>query len=119
MGSFRTPEMEEEYAKHRAAGGLDGECRLCKHPALTRFRHWKITDNNFPYDRVAQIHNMLIPLRHVTEVDLTCEERDELLTIKHGSVIQNTYEFIVEPSRKKRSIPDHFHLHLLVVKSTY
>ena len=119
MGTFRTPKTEQKYAEHKAGGGLDGGCRLCKHPALTLYQYWKITDNNFPYDRVAKKHNMLIPLRHATELDLTEEERNELLAIKHSAAIQENYEFIVEPNWNKKSIPNHFHLHLLVVKEIY
>jgi hypothetical protein len=57
---------------------------------------------------------MLVPLRHVTEEALTQEEKDELLEIKHSSV-KDEYEFYIEGAGQK-SIPDHYHLHLVNVK---
>lgn len=71
--------------------------------------------NAFPYDKIATSHDMVVPLRHVPEAELTPEERKELVEIKHEYVNAN-YEYILEPTHKKKSIPAHFHLHLVVLK---
>jgi len=59
---------------------------------------------------------MLIPNRHVSEGNLTKEESQELQDIK-GSYINTEYDWIIEPTHKNKSIPGHFHLHLIVGKS--
>jgi diadenosine tetraphosphate (Ap4A) HIT family hydrolase len=58
---------------------------------------------------------MLVPLRHITEVEITPEERDEYLEIKK-SHIDTEYEYIFISTKRTVSIPDHFHMHLIVVK---
>ncbi len=115
MGTFRTPEMTQKYADYRAAGHLDNGCRLCDVPAIKQYKFWKIAEAKFSFDRVAVKHNMLLPLRHTVETGLTEEEKQELLDIKNGD-IQTEYEFIIEATTKKKSIPSHFHLHLIVAQ---
>ncbi len=114
--SLRTPEMVQKYADYKAQGGLDNGCRLCETEPLKKFKYWKITGNKFPFDKVAKTHHMLLPLRHTKEIDFTEEERQELLEIKHSEDIQNEYEFLIEATHKIKSIPAHFHIHLLVTK---
>ena len=46
------------------------------------FGYWKIVTNAFPYDLIAGRHDMILPLRHVTENELTEEELVELKEIK-------------------------------------
>lgn len=116
MGSLRTPEMTQRYKDYRDQGGLENGCRLCDSEPIKKYRFWKITDNKFPFDRIAKVHYMLMPLRHTTEAGFTEEERFELFEIKHGVDIQDDYDFIIEAMHKKKSIPDHFHLHLIVAK---
>lgn len=115
MATLRTAEMKAKYKAYQADGGLAGTCVLCEKPALQTFRQWKIIDNMFPYDRVAKTHHMLVPLRHVAETKLSDEERTELLDIKRGSAM-GSYEYMLEATSRILSIPQHFHLHLLVTK---
>jgi hypothetical protein len=58
---------------------------------------------------------MLVPIRHTTEADLTVNEIMELAGIK-SQIIAEEYDWIIEPTPKNKSIPDHFHLHLIVGK---
>ncbi len=115
MGNLRTRETSQKYTDYRIQGGLDGGCRLCDAQAVKEYRFWKVSINNFPYDRIAEVHHMLLPIRHTDEAGLTEEERQELLAIKDGYV-QHHYEFMIEASQKHKSIPAHFHLHLIVAK---
>lgn len=115
MGYLRTKESEDRYDKLIAEGFLDGKCKLCEASSIQDFTHWRIIRNKFPYDRIAQIHNMVIPKRHVREDELSKEEKEEYETIKRTHV-NDHYEFIIEPTLKMRSIPQHFHVHLLITK---
>ena len=78
------------------------------------FTLWKIIPNDFPYDRIAKKHHMIVPLRHVQEKDLSTEERAELQEIKGRGFDDDTYEYIIEAAQKIKSVPGHFHLHLVV-----
>ncbi len=115
MGSLRKKETEERYKEVRASGGLDGPCVLCNKPALKTFTAWKIIKNEYPYDKIALVHDMLVPIRHVTQDQLTQEEIDELNEIKE-TYIHSTYEWILEATTKMKSIPDHFHIHMITAQ---
>lgn len=113
MGTLRTKAATAEYAAFKDAGGLNGPCPLCVAPAIAEFKHWKIMANRFPYDKVAVTHDMVVSLRHADWADSTLEERAELDEIKKG-YINDHYDFIIEATTKKKSIPPHYHLHLIV-----
>ncbi len=112
--SLRTKETQDQYDELRRQGHLEKGCPLCAETALETFTYWKIIPNKFPYDRVARVHHMLIPLRHVIEQELTPEEKEELIAIKNTKLPH--YDILVEALPHKKSIPSHFHLHLLVPK---
>jgi hypothetical protein len=58
---------------------------------------------------------MIVPLRHTKERGLNAEELDELLQIKE-EVLNSEYDYLIEAALKNRSIPEHFHLHLVISK---
>jgi diadenosine tetraphosphate (Ap4A) HIT family hydrolase len=118
MYLFRTKETYELYEEHKRDGHLLRECPLCSIEAIKEFTHWKIVDNKFPYDRICVVHHMLIPNRHVTELELTQEERGELLEIKH-SYINETYTYMFETMELHKSIPAHLHFHLIIPKEEF
>lgn len=90
------------------AGDLDGSCRLCEKPTLTIFNHWRIVENKYPYDKVASVHHMILPVRHTSGTDLSEEELKELEDIKRGHLIE-TYVFVIEALSRSKTIPGHFH----------
>ena len=112
---MRTKEAEAAYRAYRAQGGLDNECRLCEAPAQHTFTHWKVIENKFPYDMIAESHDMLVPLAHHSTKEVTPEAWAELATIKEG-LIHKKYDFIIEATQRRLSIPAHLHLHLVVLK---
>lgn len=93
---------------------MDHGCVLCSAAAIQTFQYWKIINNDFPYDRIATVHHMIIPLRHVREDGLTAAEQAEFRTIKQGEL--QKYDYIFEPTDHQRSIPDHYHAHLMVAR---
>ena len=115
MPSLRTPEGKKIYQDHLEAQKPSDPCALCAKGALKDFAFWKVTDNSFPYDKIAKTHHMLVPRRHVSEKELSREELEELRSIK-DSYINEGYDWIIEATRRSKSIPDHFHLHLIVGK---
>jgi diadenosine tetraphosphate (Ap4A) HIT family hydrolase len=114
LNPFRTKEGAERYETYRKNGGLDNGCVLCEAKEIQGFVHWKVIPNEFPYDRVASVHHMIIPRRHVKDTELTEDEKDELMTIKHTRLQE--YQYLIETTHVTKSVPEHFHLHLLVTK---
>lgn len=112
--TLRTEVTAKKYMDYIASGGLKNRCVLCDKESIIPFQHWKIILNDFPYDRVANIHHMLVPLRHCTEDELTEEEWDEYRSIKKNNL--DLYEFLLEATEHIKSIPQHFHVHLLRIK---
>ncbi len=110
---LRTKEGAEAYDAYRGAGCLEENgCVLCGSSIIESFEHWRIIPNRFPYDLIAKEHHMLIPNRHVVEHELTDDERRELLMLKHEGL--EKYDYFIEANDGKKSIPEHFHLHLIV-----
>lgn len=116
MPSLRSPEGKKKYKEYLKTMSPDGSCPLCEKDPLQLFAYWKIIENSFPYDLVADTHHMIAPLRHVVEEDLNQAELKELKEIKAG-MIQSTYDYIIEGTQKMKSLPGHFHLHLLIGKA--
>lgn len=115
INSFRTKVGNAQYDAYRRDNpAFRDTCVLCDKTPLRDFTWWKIIENAFPYDRIASLHHMLIPKRHTTENGLTPEERNELQHIKDTGL--DTYQFLIEPTHAFKSIPNHFHLHLIVCK---
>ena len=114
MRTLRTREGEERYRSIMAGRPKDGSCPLCKMDLIKDFKYWKIVGNDFPYERFAEVHHMIVPKRHVGEAELTEEEWQELRQIKDDDIHKN-YGYILEATHNTRSIPDHFHLHLIVL----
>jgi len=115
MATLRTPEGKKKYKEYLELRNSDSPCPLCNKELVKDFNFWKVIDNKFPYDKIAKIHHMLIPKRHAQEKELNSEEIDELSHIKE-SYINPMYDWIIEPTSKNKSIPDHFHLHLIIAK---
>lgn len=111
--NWRTTETHRRYMKYIEAGGLDNGCRLCEAPTLHETIYWRIIPNNYPYDRVAEIHEMIVPKRHTVGNDLSEAERLELELLKQ-TYLNKHYSFIVESLPKAKSIPAHLHLHLMI-----
>jgi hypothetical protein len=114
--TWRTEAMHERYTTEREPIVANGSCPLCEAPTLKSFNYWRIVKNIYPYDAVADVHDLLLPLRHTTnERTITEAERDELLTLKE-SWLNEHYALIFEALPKNKSIPGHHHLHLIVPK---
>ena len=113
----RTKETHERYQEVKQARLHTSEgCQLCKEQSLLEFTHWRIIHAGFPYDRIADVHDLLLTKAHKTELELTEEERTELQEIKLGGALDEHYAVVWENLKDYQSIPAHFHLHLLKLK---
>jgi hypothetical protein len=117
MGVFRTKNTYDSYAKYIAEGNLGNGCNLCSAASVKEFEHWKILNNLFPWDNISKINHIIVPKRHVLYEELNEAEKKEFDSIKLG-YIETEYEIIAEATNRKKSIPTHFHKHLLVLKDT-
>lgn len=111
--TLRTPETEQKYQDRIAEGALNNGCVLCRAETLQQFEHWRIILNDFPYDRIAKTHHMILPLRHTAEINE--EERMELEEIKK-TYINEQYNYVMESVNRQKSIPSHYHLQLILLK---
>lgn len=103
--------------KNRSVG-----CILCeiKQAAIKKFEHWIILPNDFPYDKLAVGHDMLVSKRHVEfESDLSNSEKKELLEIKERYIPKANYDMYIENTPRLKSVKGHFHGHLLRLKQVY
>ena len=116
MVGLRTKETNDAYKQWDVNNHTKG-CVLCDRESITSFQHWKIIRNDFPYDRIAQTHHMLVPKRHVPGDyrSLSEDEIAELNTVKQ-EYLNDHYEYVFEALNHMQTIPEHFHLHLIVVK---
>lgn len=115
MASLRTAEGKKKYMEYLITHPQGDVCDLCEKEAIQKFERWKIVENSFPYDQIAETHHMLATIRHTDEQGLSSGELDELKIIKITFVNDN-YDWVIEATTKNKSIPGHFHQHLIVAK---
>jgi diadenosine tetraphosphate (Ap4A) HIT family hydrolase len=116
MGTLRTPESQKVYNEVIRAGVMTDGCPLCLKESLKNFDLWRIIENQYPYDLIAKTHHMLVPKRHAARDEITPEEWKEFEHIKQ-SYLHDNYDFLIEASNKIKSIPTHWHLHLIIAKN--
>ena len=115
MRNPRTKKTFSKYMNFIAEGFLE-KCNLCdkkKTKSIKEFKYWRIIKNQFPYDRITKINHLIVLKRHVISAKLNKKEREELEKIKIDYMVGN-YDYTLESLKK--SIPDHFHLHLMIFK---
>lgn len=72
---FRTDETEATYQELLKSGAIERQCPLCEREPLHAFRYWKVIENHFPYDKITKLHEMIVPYRHVNEVETIIASR--------------------------------------------
>lgn len=122
MNLFRTNKTLKRYQTFKALVPK-GYCPLCDtanivsgRTVVKKYNHWIMIENDFPYDKLAKVHRLLLSKRHIgKEKDLTMEEVSELIHIKNYLLEKDDYEFM-ENNIRRKSIQGHFHIHLLIWK---
>lgn len=110
---LRKPESHARYLQFIRSGKLP-KCYLCGAKPVKDYKYWKIVENEFPYDEVAETTHIVSPKRHLTETGLTWREMSELQNVKDD--IHKEYDMILENAHKNKLIPGHYHLQLLKLK---
>ena len=90
-----TQTTHDRFHDYIDKGHLENSCALCSLVTLQEFTYWRVVENTFPYDAVASLHHMLLPLRHTDGEDLSFEETEELRGLKK-SVLNDDYNFVLE-----------------------
>lgn len=89
-------------------------CFLCEPKPIREFKHWYIVENDYPYDKVAGTHHMLVPKQHVQyEEQLPQEVRHDLVKIFWELDRKGEYDAILRNFIKAQSHSAHLHYHLL------
>jgi galactose-1-phosphate uridylyltransferase len=112
---WRTQQTQDRYQTERQEEVKNDTCPLCTDNSIAEFIHWRIIPNKYPYDAIASKHTMIIPKEHLRESELSQAALDELDVLKR-TTLNEEYLYIIEALPKTKSIPGHFHLHLLIPK---
>jgi diadenosine tetraphosphate (Ap4A) HIT family hydrolase len=114
MSSLRTPKNEKIYQEFLKSN--KNRCPFCLKDLLVKeFKFWILVENKFPYNKIAVTHHLLAPKIHIAEFEeLKNWQREELKEIIKK--IEKNYSYISLNVKKKRTIKDHFHLHLIKIK---
>lgn len=114
MGELRTPETDEKY-RLAVSNGLNDRCFFCdksRQTIIKEFAYFTLVKNDYPYDKIAEVSDMLYPNRHVKESGYTTEEINELNEIKINYLHKADYNYLLEGITKS-SIPEHAHYHAI------
>lgn len=119
--ALRTPETWEAYQKRRKE--LQGvQHNFMAHPepeqVKLRFKYWFIMRNDFPYDVVAETHDMLVLKREGVTQESQIEEWEwqEFEEITQAIDRMQQYDCIVKNFTVGQSHPSHIHWHLITWK---
>ena len=111
----RTDETLQRYNEVMSEREGSDVCPLCAVPSIADYTHWRVIPNDFPYDRLAITHHLLIPKRCCNDNELTADEHAELINLR-DTVLNDSYDSMVVNMPKFTSIKQHFHYHLIVLK---
>lgn len=106
--SLRKSESEAHYQDQKKRGLT---VPLLEEKVLIRYKHWVVIANRFPYDLIFREHDMIVPRREfANRAEMTFDELSELWAIIDELV--NQYDLVFENLGGRRSIANHYHVHL-------
>lgn len=110
---LRTSKVEKDYTKRlKAIEGGSYVFDFLKLPIIKKWDYWILVKNEFPYDKIAQTHDLLIPTRFFSDVDeMEDLELNELYDIKEE--LADDYDVYCEATKSSRTVPEHFHIHCI------
>lgn len=117
MASSDSLRSTKTIAKYKASLKQRRNVDLRKLPVVFKGVRWAIVENEFPYDRITQVHHMLVPLRiFMHEWMMTTAERKELNGIMDRLGRDRVYDSIMYNLPHNRTVPQLFHYHLFKFK---
>lgn len=112
---LRTPATWAKYQNEPKRCAED--CFLCNPEGLEivrKFTHWYLCENQYPYDAIADVHRMLVPIDHVQhERDLDWMILQELEEILNAIDHSGEYDCVMRNFTVGQSHKSHLHYHLL------
>ena len=111
--TLRTKKGQQIYVDY-LKNEYDNVCIFCKRDLLIEeFKYWVLVKNRFPYSNVFKNHRMLASKAHVTNYnELEAEAKLELEEL----LAELDYDMCIINKKNKRSIPLHYHRHLVTLK---
>lgn len=112
---LRTPETLVIYkARRRALGDSLKKVDLTQLPFIREWEFWVLVENEFPYDKIAKKHSLLVAKRHfVHDDEMDILEREEMYAIKKEFAESREYDSLLENLSHNRTVPGQYHLHCL------
>jgi hypothetical protein len=112
---LRTPETLKVYrARRQKLGDSLAKVDLTKLPFIRAWKYWVLVENEFPYDKIAKKHDLLVATRHfVHDAELDILEREELFAIKAEFAESKEYDSLLENLSHNRTVPWQYHLHCI------
>lgn len=112
MNTLRSAPIERRYRRDLAAGRTKP---LEQITPLKEFKHFTIIDNQYPHDRIAKVHHLLVPKRVVDHwTKLNWRERREFKQI--DGYLSKTYDCIKLNYPSYISVKYIVHWHLYSMK---
>ncbi len=112
--TLRTEHTQRRYDDFRTRK-VAGDCYLCRGETVREYRYWRILENEYPYDRIADTHHIVALKRHAPEHEMTAEERTEYERVRRD--LHTRYDMLFENTVRKKSIPGHHHLHAITLRT--
>ena len=103
--------------RHRSLGAKIESVNLLNLPLVKRWNEWILVRNEFPYNKIAENHCLLVPLRTFSEDEEMSEvERQGLFSIKREFAESKDFDWVLECVKHSRTVPLVYHLHCLKLK---
>lgn len=116
---LRTSKGNTRYFRCLKTGKVESDF-LANCERTRSFKYWFITWNEYPYDRIAKKHDLLVPKRKFASSEqMTKAERDEFEKIKKTFTKTQEYDSVMENIPHQRTIRDWHHLHLIKFKGSF
>ena len=115
---FRSEGCIRRYRERRKVLGASiNDTDLTKLPLVKEWELWVLVKNEFPYDKIAEDHCMLVPKRKFCDdMEMIEEERWELWDIKKEFSKDRLFDLMCESMQHDKSVTGVFHLHCLRLK---
>ncbi len=113
--TMRTQKVEKHYAEVKEQGGLRP---LYDETPIKDFKYWRIVENRFPHDKIADLNHMIVLKREVKDIrHINLMEWIQLLKvvwyIRHD---YNTFTYNLPSMSSVKNIP---HAHLYRLRQEY
>lgn len=112
---LRSKEILEKYKKRKEEDGAL-EMDLLSLKPVRPFHFWLLVENEYPYDKIAEKHHLLVPRENVSDYhQLSWGAKQELTDVRRWANGMR-YDVLMENMSHRRTIKQQFHMHLIKYK---